>query len=138
MRSPIGFRVYQEGDLDGVLALCRQEGWISYADDRDRARKVFTAPGVVAVVATTSSHIIGFAYFQTDRAIQAHLSLLVVEQTYRRLGAAKGIISYAFPLLGATRVDLITDTAEAFYRSLSHKEESGFRLYPPGTSVSDS
>jgi hypothetical protein len=41
-------------------------------------------------------------------------------------------------LLGATRVDLITDTAEAFYRSLSHKEEPGFRLYPPSTPANDS
>ncbi|CAG4929041.1 unnamed protein product, partial [Acidithrix sp. C25] len=137
VRSPIEFREYEEGDLDGVIALCSQESWTSYADDRDRAREVFAAPGVVAVVATASRHIIGFAYFQTDRAIQAHLSLLVVEQTFRRLGVAKGIISYAFPLLGATRVDLITDTAETFYRSLSHKAESGFRLYPPRTSTND-
>ncbi|WP_298207933.1 GNAT family N-acetyltransferase, partial [Ferrimicrobium sp.] len=135
--SPIEFRVYQEGDLDGVIALCHQEGWSSYTDDRDRTRKVLTAPGVVAVVAATSSHIIGFAYFQTDRAIQAHLSLLVVKQTFRRLGVAKGIISYAFPLLGAARVDLITDTAEAFYRTLLHKEESGFRLYPLSAPTSD-
>lgn len=130
MGGPIEFREFQEDDLDGVTTLCRQEGWSSYSDDRDRARGAFTAPGVVAVVATASSHIIGFAYFQTDRAIQAHLSLLVVEKTHRRLGVAKGIISYTFPLLGASRVDLITDTADAFYRSLVHKEESGFRLYP--------
>ncbi|WP_298339929.1 GNAT family N-acetyltransferase [Ferrimicrobium sp.] len=137
MRAPVDFREYQEGDLGGVLASCDQEGWSSYVDDRDRARKVFTSPGVVSVVAIASGDVIGFAYFQTDRAIQAHLSLLVVGRSFRRAGVARGIVSYVFPLLGATRVDLITDTAEDFYRSLYHKEESGFRLYPPGIATRD-
>ncbi|MGC9156274.1 MAG: GNAT family N-acetyltransferase [Ferrimicrobium sp.] len=137
MRDAVDFREYQEGDLDGVLALCRQEAWSSYVDDRDRAHAVFTAPGVVSVVATDAGRVVGFAYFQTDRAIQAHLSLLVVERSVRRAGIARRIISHAFPLLGAARVDLITDTAEEFYRSLYHKEESGFRLYPPGIAASD-
>jgi GNAT superfamily N-acetyltransferase len=84
----------------------------------------------VSVVATAGANVVGFAYFQTDGAIQAHLSLLVVEARHRRAGVARVLLAYAFPLLGATRIDLITDSAEDFYRSLPHKERVGFRLYP--------
>ncbi|WP_298212467.1 hypothetical protein [Ferrimicrobium sp.] len=84
---------------------------------------------LVSVVAISAGASIGFACFQTDGAIQAHLSLLVVERGLRRTGAAGGgTIAYPFPLLGATRVDLITDTTADFYRSLYGKEESGYRL----------
>jgi hypothetical protein len=39
-------------------------------------------------------------------------------------------LTYAFERLGVKRVDLITSTAQDFYRSLPHKERSGFRIYP--------
>ncbi|NNN16737.1 MAG: GNAT family N-acetyltransferase [Acidimicrobiaceae bacterium] len=127
-------REYGEADLDGVLALCASEGWTSYAEDRARAHRVFTAPGVVAVVATIEGRVVGFAYFQTDGAIQAHLSLLVVDKEKRRAGIARTLLVYAFPLLGAVRIDLITDSARDFYRTLPHKEQMGFRLYSDRTS----
>jgi ribosomal protein S18 acetylase RimI-like enzyme len=130
MESFIEFREYEEVDLGAVLVICAGEGWTSYTEDSARSHKVFTAPGVVSVVATASANVVGFAYFQTDGAIQAHLSLLVVEPAHRRAGVARALLAYAFPLLGATRVDLITDGTEAFYRSLPHKEQMGFRFYP--------
>jgi ribosomal protein S18 acetylase RimI-like enzyme len=74
--------------------------------------------------------VAAFAYFQTDGAIQVHLSLLVTDEQSRRAGIARALLTYAFPLLGATRIDLITDNAGDFYRRLTHKELLGFRLYP--------
>jgi ribosomal protein S18 acetylase RimI-like enzyme len=130
MGSPVQPRSYIETDLDEVLALCGAEGWTTYSDDPVRAHGVFSAPGVVSVVATSSGAVIGFAYFQTDGAIQAHLSLLVVSLAHRREGVARELFDCAATRLGAIRVDLITDTAETFYRSLPHKEQVGFRIYP--------
>jgi hypothetical protein len=57
------------------------------------------APGVVSIVATAGTDVVGFTYFQTDGAIQAHLSLLAVEAAHRRAGAARALLPYAFPLL---------------------------------------
>jgi GNAT superfamily N-acetyltransferase len=131
MENSFELRRYDQGDLDGVLKLCANEQWTSYTEDRVRAHRVFTAPGVVTVVATGHHEIVGFAYGQSDGAIQAHLSLLVVEQGNRRAGIARALVNYAFTLLQALRIDLITDDAGAFYRALPHKEQLGFRLYPP-------
>jgi ribosomal protein S18 acetylase RimI-like enzyme len=124
------FRTYEDVDLDAVLNLCAAEGWATYVEDRARAHRVFTAPGVVSIVATVDDEVAGFAYFQTDGAIQAHLSLLVINEESRHAGIARKLLAYAFPLLGATRIDLITDNAGGFYRRLSHKEKPGFRIYP--------
>jgi ribosomal protein S18 acetylase RimI-like enzyme len=84
----------------------------------------------VAVVAEIGGEAVGFAYFQTDGAIQAHLSLLIVAPNHRRQGVARELLAYSFTRLGASRVDLITDTAKDFFQSLPHKEEAGFRIYP--------
>jgi ribosomal protein S18 acetylase RimI-like enzyme len=128
--TPVNFRHYVEGDLAHVAALCAGEDWPAYATDRIRAHSVFTAPGVVSVVAVVEGEVIGFAYFQTDGAIQAHLSLLVVAPDHRRKGVARDLLTFGFDYLGANRVDLITSSAQDFYRSLSHKERAGFRIYP--------
>jgi len=124
------FRSYSTGDLDHVLALCVEEGWPSYPSDPFRANSAFTAPGVVSVIAESDGEVVGFAYCQSDGAIQAHLSLLVVASSRRREGIARGLLAFAFTHIGAGRIDLITDTAEDFYRSLPHKQHTGFRLYP--------
>ncbi len=129
MGTAAQFRSYEEDDLDAVLSLCADEGWTTYTDDRTRTRQVFEAPGVVPVVATVGGEVAGFAYCQTDGAIQAHLSLLVVNRQNRREGLARSLVAYLFTQLGATRIDLISDNAGAFYRSLPHKEQLGFRLY---------
>jgi ribosomal protein S18 acetylase RimI-like enzyme len=129
MQSSAEFRTYQVSDLDEVLNLCVQEGWDSYTADRSRAHQVFTAPGVVSVVATIDNEAVGFAYCQSDGAIQAHLSLLVVDHKYRRSGIARALVAYLFSLLGPVRVDLITENAGDFYRSLPNKEKLGFRLF---------
>lgn len=130
VESPVQLRNYTEGDLDDVLALCAGEGWTTYTENRVRAHSVFTAPGVVSVLAEKGSEIVGFAYGQTDGAIQAHLSLLVVSSGHRREGLARELLAFFATNLGASRIDVITDTARAFYRSLSHKEQTGFRIYP--------
>lgn len=129
MERPVLFRRYSENDLDQVMDLCAHEGWPSYADDPIRVHSVFTAPGVVSVVGESSGDVISFAYCQTDGAIQAHLSLIVVRPSHRREGVARGLLTFAFDYLGAGRLDLITDAAEDFYRSLPHKEYFGFRIY---------
>jgi GNAT superfamily N-acetyltransferase len=114
-----------------VLALCTAEGWPSLRADPVRAHAVLTAPGVTTVVALDEEHaVVGFAYLQSDGHIQAHLSLMAVSRSHRRQGIGRALLEYAVPLTGAQRIDLVTDTAEAFYASLPHRTFTGFRLYP--------
>jgi ribosomal protein S18 acetylase RimI-like enzyme len=121
---------YERVHLLGIVALCEAEGWPSFPADHERAHAVLTAPGVTSVVALEGADVIGFAYLQSDGHIQAHLSELAVRADHRRKGIARALLEYAMPLTGAQRIDLVTDTADAFYASLPHHTFSGFRIYP--------
>jgi len=121
---------YEHSHLPGVLALCTAEEWPIFPADPDRAHAVLTAPGVTSVVALDGTEVIGFAYLLSDSHVQAHLSLMAVSRSRRRQGIGRALLEYAAPLTGAQRIDLVTDTAEAFYASLPHRPYTGFRLYP--------
>ena len=121
---------YTHDHLAGIIAICEAEGWPSFPANPDRAHAVLTAPGVTAVVALEGAEVIGFAYLQSDGHIQAHLSEMAVSQTHRRKGVGRALLEYAMPLTGAQRIDLVTDTAQAFYSSLEHRTFTGFRIYP--------
>ena len=121
---------YERDHLLGIVALCEAESWPSFPADHERAHAVLTAPGVTSVVALEGAEVIGFAYLQSDGHIQAHLSELAVSADHRRKGIARALLEYAMPLTGAQRIDLVTDTADAFYASLPHRTFTGFRIYP--------
>ncbi|QNE21882.1 GNAT family N-acetyltransferase [Kribbella qitaiheensis] len=125
------FAQYERGHLPGIVVLCEAEGWPSFPADHERAHAVLTAPGVTSVVALDETgDVIAFAYLQSDGHIQAHLSELAVHADRRRKGIARALLEYAMPLTGAQRIDLVTDTAEAFYASLPHHTFTGYRIYP--------
>jgi ribosomal protein S18 acetylase RimI-like enzyme len=121
---------YQHAHLPGVLALRESEGWPTFPADANRAHAVLTAPGVTTVVALDGDEVVGFAYLQSDGHIQAHLSLIAVRKTHRRNGIGRALLEYAAPLTGAQRIDLVTDTAEAFYAAFPHHTFAGYRIYP--------
>jgi ribosomal protein S18 acetylase RimI-like enzyme len=126
----VNVTLYTHDHLQGIIAICEAEGWPSFAEDPARAHAVLTAPGVTSVVALEGDEVIGFAYLQSDGHIQAHLSEMAVSANHRRKGVGRALLDYAMPLTGAQRIDLVTDTAEAFYSSLEHRTFSGFRIYP--------
>ncbi|TDD49378.1 N-acetyltransferase [Kribbella antibiotica] len=122
---------YEHAHLAGIVALCDAEGWPSFGADLERAHATLTAPGVTSVVALDGDLVIGFAYLLSDGHLQSYLSMMATHANYRRKGVGRALIAYAHPLTGAQRVDVITDTAEAFYASYEHhKTLSGFRIYP--------
>lgn len=130
----IGIRIYQRADLSGVIALCRQEGWPTFAADPERAHRSMRAPGVTTVVAVDNevgTPVLGFACLQSDGEIQAHLSLIAVSAAYRGRGIGRALIAEALSVAGGERVDLVTDSAEGFYEQLAHRRLAGYRLYPP-------
>lgn len=128
----MAIRSYERGDLAGVIALCQQEGWPSFPANPERAQRAMTAPGVTTVVAVdeeTGTGVVGFACLQSDGEIQAHLSLIAVEATHRRQGIARTLIAEALARAGGERIDLVTDSAEAFYARLAHRRMAGYRVY---------
>jgi len=123
---------YESELLQGILALAAEEGWPSLAADAERADRVLTAPGVTTVVARSveDGEILGFAQFQSDGEIQAHLSLIAVSPHRRREGIGRRLVTEGLRRAGGLRVDLVTDSADDFYRALPHRRLEGYRLYP--------
>jgi ribosomal protein S18 acetylase RimI-like enzyme len=129
----VEYQEYVESDLPAVIALCIAEGWPSFAADPARAHRALTAPGVTSVVSIDGDHLVGFAYMLSDGEIQAFLANIAVASTHRRRGIARRLIAEGLKRAGGLRVDLITETADAFYESLRHVRSSGYRIYPPFT-----
>ena len=123
-------RLFLPADLDGVIALCAAEGWPSFPEDPARALRALTAPGVTTVVATDGDRVAGFAQLLSDCEIQAHLSLIAVDAAYRRRSLARQMLRFALAAAGGSRIDLITDTAPAFYAAMPHRRLEGFRIWP--------
>jgi ribosomal protein S18 acetylase RimI-like enzyme len=129
----VEYREYQADDLSGIIELCVAERWPSFPEDPARAHRALTAPGVTSVVSLDGDRLVGFAYMLSDGEIQAYLANITVAKSHRRRGIARHLIDEALRRAGGVRVDLITETADAFYESLQHKRSSGYRIYPPFT-----
>jgi len=129
MVEVVPFEADNQQHVEGVAAVCRSLGWPSYADP-DVARRGCTAPGVVTRLAVDGATVVGFAQACGDGVIQSFLSQLGVLESYRRRGLASRLVEATFAATGTQRMDLLTDDAEAFYRSFEHKEKPGYRIYP--------
>ena len=127
----IRYEPISRGHLPGIVSLCEAQGYISYTEDAELTWQVLTAPGVTTVVAVEGDTILGFVQMQSDGYIQAHLSLVVVAESHRRKGIGRKLVEKAFSRAGGKRVDLVTDTADDFYRSFKHQDHwHGYRIYP--------
>ena len=83
--SAISHREVAPSHVEGIVEICRAEGWESFYDP-NRVWRVLNAPGVCAVVALEDERVVGFAYVQSDGEIQAHLSNIAVTPSHRRRG----------------------------------------------------
>jgi ribosomal protein S18 acetylase RimI-like enzyme len=120
-----------DAHLSGVVGICRSLEWDNFRYDPDLTRRSLTAPGVTTLVAVAGDEVVGFAQVFGDGVVQAHLGLLAVDERWRRRGIGKGLVQEAFARVGAERMDLIaSDESLDFYRSLRHREQAGFRIYP--------
>ena len=133
MEADIEYKVFvPEEHLFGVAGICRALDWDNFRYDPDLTRRSLTSPGVTTIVAVSRGQVVGFAQIQGDGVgLQTHLSLLAVDEAWRRRGVGRRLVEEGFRRLGAARMDLIaSDESLDFYRSLAHREQAGFRLYP--------
>ena len=119
--------------LPGVMALFEAEGWPSFTGDSELTWRALAAPGCTTLVALDGERVVGVAQMLSDGQIVSFLSVLIVHPDYRRRGIGRELVRDAFKRTGAKRgVDLVTDSADAFYRSFRHHEFHGYRVYPEG------
>lgn len=122
---------FAESHLQGVVSLCRAEGWPSLATDLSRTLAALTAPGVICVVALQEGAVVGFLQLLTDGVARGYVSVMAVAVAERRKGVGRKLVEEAFLRSGLGRLDLLTQEEVAgFYRSFEHRQFTGFRIYP--------
>jgi ribosomal protein S18 acetylase RimI-like enzyme len=126
---------YRPKFLDALLSLCRQEGWISFAANPERAGRAMTGPGVTALVAVEregdEERAVGFAQAVGDGCFGGYLCMLLVDPEARGRGIGKALVERTLVESGVLRLDLLSsDRAMSLYERFPHNKIPGFRLYP--------
>lgn len=131
--QPIEIVDFVPSHAEQISALCRGEGWKTYADP-EVAQVGCAAPGVTTTVAINSvtRTIAGFAQALSDGIAQGYLAQLIIHPAYRRIGIARKLVEEAYDRCGAQRLDLLTDDAQAFYETFTGHAKPGYRIYPRG------
>lgn len=128
--SDFEVRRFLPADLDGVIELCRAEGWESYSADQQRTLRALTGPGVITIVATREQEVCGFAQMLSDGAIRAYLANIAVAARWRGIGIGRRLIEQLFAEAGPLYVDLLaTEAAGRFYETMRHRRLPGYRIY---------
>ncbi len=126
---------YEPKFLDVLLRLCKQEGWISFAANPERAGRAMTGPGVTALVAVErdgeEERAVGFAQAVGDGCFGGYLCMLLVDREARGHGIGKALVERTLVESGVLRLDLLSsDRAMSLYERFPHNKIPGFRLYP--------
>jgi ribosomal protein S18 acetylase RimI-like enzyme len=128
---------YEPRFLDALLSLCREEGWISFAANPERAGRAMTGPGVTALVAVErdagddGERALGFAQAVGDGAFGGYLCMLLVDPEARGRGIGRMLVERTLVESGVLRLDLLSsERAMPLYERFPHNKIQGFRLYP--------
>jgi ribosomal protein S18 acetylase RimI-like enzyme len=122
-------RIFERQHLDGIVRLCKAEGWESYYDP-ERTLRALSGPGVVTVVAVENQAVMGFAQVLTDGAIRAYLANMAVVAEQRNRGIGRRLIEEVFTHLDAFYLDLLAaEDATPFYERFVNRRLPGYRLF---------
>jgi ribosomal protein S18 acetylase RimI-like enzyme len=120
---------FEPGHAAGIAKVCIAVQWPSLSDP-DVVAAICEAPGATAYSAIEDGSVVGFAQALGDGVLQSHLSFVAVHPDHRRRGIGRLLTVATFQATETKRMDLITDSAQGFYESFTHRRMVGFRLYP--------
>jgi ribosomal protein S18 acetylase RimI-like enzyme len=136
---------YEPEHLNQILALCKAEGWTTFAGSRDRAARAMGNPGVTALVAVEEDdereggepapgaveRVLGFSQAVGDGAFGGYLCMLLVAEDSRGRGIGKALVERTLVESGVLRLDLLSsEGAMSLYERFPHNRIPGFRIYP--------
>jgi ribosomal protein S18 acetylase RimI-like enzyme len=127
--ATVDIRPFEDEDAPDIALLSTTVQWPSLTDP-EVVRRVCAAPGSVAYVAEEGGRLVGWAQALGDGVLQSHLGFVAVHPDHRRRGVGRLLVVATFQATRTKRMDLITDTAQAFYATFAHKKMAGFRIYP--------
>lgn len=88
--TELSIEPFANAHVDGLVALVGSEGWSEYAVDVERTSRALSAPGVTTLVAIDDGRVAGAIQVQSDGAIQAHVSMLLVDPNGEDASLASG------------------------------------------------
>ena len=118
---------FAKAHLGGLVALLAAEGWTVYTDDVERTYRALRAPGVTTLVAIAGRQVVGAIQVQSDGAIQAHVSMLLIDPEWRGRRLGSRLLRDALDRAGGLQLDIRTRT-EGYYERLGASRSLGFRL----------
>jgi ribosomal protein S18 acetylase RimI-like enzyme len=118
---------FARAHLDGLIALVAAEGWDEYAADVERTRRALIAPGVTTLVAIVGGRVVGAIQLQSDGLIQAHVSMLLIDRTWRGQRLGSRLLREGLERAGGLWLDVRTRT-EGYYERLGASRSLGVRL----------
>jgi ribosomal protein S18 acetylase RimI-like enzyme len=128
---------YEPHHLDQILALCKAEGWTTFAGSHGRAARAMSNPGVTALVAvddevgSAGERVLGFSQAVGDGAFGGYLCMLLVAEDSRGRGIGKALVERTLVESGVLRLDLLSsEGAMSLYERFPHNRIPGFRIYP--------
>jgi ribosomal protein S18 acetylase RimI-like enzyme len=125
--SEASIEPFTHAHLDGLIALVAAEGWTMYADDAERTCRALTAPGVTTLVAIVARRVVGAIQLQSDGVIQAHVSMLLIDQSCRGAQLGSRLLREGLQRAGGLQLDIRTQT-EGYYERFGASRSLGFRL----------
>jgi ribosomal protein S18 acetylase RimI-like enzyme len=128
---------YEPHHLDQILAMCKAEGWTTFAGSHERAARAMSNPGVTALVAIddkvdpAGERVLGFSQAVGDGAFGGYLCMLLVAEDSRGYGIGKALVERTLVESGVLRLDLLSsEGAMSLYERFPHNRIPGFRIYP--------
>jgi ribosomal protein S18 acetylase RimI-like enzyme len=108
---------FAKAHLGGLITLIAAEGWTVYTDDVERTYRALSAPGVTTLVANAGGRVVGAIQVQSDGAIQAHVSMLLIDPEWRGRRLGSRLLRDALDHAGGLQLDIRTRT-EGYYERL--------------------
>ena len=118
---------FAQAHLDGLITLVATEGWTEYTEDVERTYRALTAPGVTTLVGIVGGRVAGAIQVQSDGLIQAHVSMILIDQNWRGAGLGSRLLREGLERAGGLQLDIRTRT-EGYYERLGASRSLGFRL----------
>ncbi|HXK50379.1 MAG TPA: GNAT family N-acetyltransferase [Clostridiales bacterium] len=130
----ITYKIVTETDRDQIIALYRQAGWWSNADDADISFVDRIVSGTfIFAVARDGDRIVGMGRAISDGFSDAYIQDVTVLEKYRKQGVGSGIIKLIVRTLrkrGIGWIGLISEPgAEHFYSELGFEVMKGHTPY---------
>lgn len=123
----IEIREYIEEDFQEIRDLYNAEGWMTFVNRSEDAKKGWRN-SAIKIVAVIDSKIIGFLRGLTDGMITTYIAEVLVDSKHRGKGIGGIMVEVCHNLYPNTRIDLLSsEDADDFYRANKFREILGFR-----------